>query len=136
MEKNRNEEPLKGGRVTPGVVRVGETVRRPQSANGAFVHQVLRHLAAKGRKNTPAFLGTDEKDREILSYLPGEVPDNIGWFSDAACRRELSGTFTGIWRISPARRQGRPSVIGISPPATSVSGRGCPGASSTGTPPG
>ena len=35
------EIPLEGGRITPGVVRVGETVRRPRNPNSEFVHEVL-----------------------------------------------------------------------------------------------
>lgn len=81
------EEPLKGGRVTSGVVRCGDTVRRPQCANADFVHKILLHLRKKGVELAPAFLGIDEKGREVISYLPGETPDNIGWFQDETCIR-------------------------------------------------
>ena len=37
--------PLTGGRMTPGVVRVGETVRRPVSP---FAVLLLSHLASAG----------------------------------------------------------------------------------------
>ena len=77
------EVPLAGGRVTPGVVRVGDTVRRPVSGDRSLVHRVLRHLEAHGFEGTPRFLGMDEKKREILSFLPGAVPDDLGHFSDA-----------------------------------------------------
>jgi hypothetical protein len=35
------EIPLSGGRLTPGIVRVGNTVRRPAKGNAAFVHDLL-----------------------------------------------------------------------------------------------
>jgi Ser/Thr protein kinase RdoA (MazF antagonist) len=71
------EVPLSGGRVTPGVVRVGDTVRRPTNPNSGFVHELLRHLEAVGFEGAPRFLGTDEQGREILSFVAGSVPDNI-----------------------------------------------------------
>jgi hypothetical protein len=43
-----DEEPLEGGRQTVGVVRVGDTVRRPLQPNSERVHAVLRHLEAVG----------------------------------------------------------------------------------------
>jgi hypothetical protein len=71
------EIPLAGGRITPGVVRVGDTVRRPTNPNSPFVHKLLLHLEAVGFYAAPRFLGIDEQGREILSYREGEVPDNI-----------------------------------------------------------
>jgi hypothetical protein len=73
---------LKGGRVTAGVVRVGDTVRRPLGAHSPFVHAVLRHLEARGLEGVPRFLGLDAKGREILSFVPGNVPTELGNFSD------------------------------------------------------
>lgn len=77
------ELPLKGGRTTAGVVRVGDTVRRPLKANAPFVHELLRHLEARGFNGAPRFLGTDSKGRETLYFLPGYVPAELGYFSDA-----------------------------------------------------
>ena len=48
MIEGQDEVPLRGGRVTAGVVRVGETVRRPPTANSDFVKRLLRHLADQG----------------------------------------------------------------------------------------
>jgi hypothetical protein len=81
----RSEFELAGGRLTPGVVRVGDTVRRPASASSDFVHGLLRHLETQGFKGAPRYLGLDEKGREILSYLPGNVPSELGEFSDSQC---------------------------------------------------
>jgi hypothetical protein len=71
------EIPLRGGRITPGVVRVGDTVRRPTNANSAFVHQLLLHLERAGFEASPRFQGIDREGRETLSYLEGTVPDNL-----------------------------------------------------------
>lgn len=71
------ERPLRGGRVTPGVVLVGETVRRPKSENWRFVRALLSQLRESSFEGAPRFLGTDEQGREILSYLPGEVPADL-----------------------------------------------------------
>jgi hypothetical protein len=50
---------LSGGRVTEGVVRVGDTVRRPRRPNSAFVRALLAHLHDAGFDGTPSHLGTD-----------------------------------------------------------------------------
>jgi Ser/Thr protein kinase RdoA (MazF antagonist) len=72
---------LTGGRLTPGVVRVGATVRRPVGPHSPFVHALLAHLERAGFTAAPRFLGIDDRGREILSYLHGQVPDNLdpGW---------------------------------------------------------
>jgi len=67
------EIPLLGGDVTEGVVRVGNTVRRPLQATSPLVHALLKHLEAVGFDGAPRFLGVDDRGREILSYIPGEV---------------------------------------------------------------
>jgi Ser/Thr protein kinase RdoA (MazF antagonist) len=71
------EIPLEGGRITRGVVRVGDTVRRPMKPNSDFVHELLLHLESVGFEDAPRFLGIDEQGREILSYREGDVPENI-----------------------------------------------------------
>ncbi len=76
------EVPLTGGRITAGVVRIGDTVRRPIREDRTEVHALLRHLEAKDFAGTPRFLGIDEKGREMLSFLPGEVPADLGPYDD------------------------------------------------------
>jgi hypothetical protein len=68
------EVPLLGGDMTDGVVRVGRTVRRPVRPHTPAVHALLRHLEAAGFEGAPRVLGIDAQNREVLSYLPGEVP--------------------------------------------------------------
>src|SRR5713101_2222896 len=66
-----SEIPLSGGRLTPGIVRVGITVRRPAKGNAEFVHDLLLFLEDQGFPFTPRFLGVDEQGRDILTYLEG-----------------------------------------------------------------
>ena len=68
------EVPLAGGRQTPGVVRVGRTVRRSVGPDAPFVHDLLRYLEAVGFDGAPRLLGVDERGREVLTFVEGEVP--------------------------------------------------------------
>ena len=63
------EVPLAGGWVSE-VVRVGDTVRRPRAP--PYARRVLARLA--GWPAAPDLLGTDERGRDVLSYVDGEVP--------------------------------------------------------------
>lgn len=74
--------PLTGGRLTHGVVQVGETVRRPVSASSPFVAKLLLHLEEHGFAGAPRYLGVDEAEREIFSYLPGHVPAKFQRWTD------------------------------------------------------
>lgn len=76
------EVPLSGGRMTPGVVRVGATVRRPASRSSRFTAMALSHLAAEGFDGAPGYLGEDDLGREILTFIPGEVPAKWRAFDD------------------------------------------------------
>ncbi|WP_157430750.1 phosphotransferase enzyme family protein [Actinomadura macra] len=67
-----SEVPLSGGDVTEGVVRVGDTVRRPLRAHSPAVHGLLRYLEGVGFE-APRVLGVDGRGREVLSWVPGEA---------------------------------------------------------------
>ncbi len=75
-------QPLTGGRTTQGVVQIGDTVRRPIVRDATFGHQCLEHLERVGFLQAPRFLGIDEAGREILSFIPGSVPVDLGHYSD------------------------------------------------------
>ena len=70
---------LDGGRVTEGVVRIGDTVRRRTGPWSPTVHAYLRHLESRGFDGAPRVLGFDDRGREILTYLDGEVPSSRSW---------------------------------------------------------
>ncbi|HEX3853769.1 MAG TPA: GNAT family N-acetyltransferase, partial [Polyangiaceae bacterium] len=76
------EIPLPSGRMTKGVVRVGNTVRRPTKESSAFVARLLAHLETSACVWAPRYLGRDEASRDILSYIPGATPEKWGYFSD------------------------------------------------------
>jgi Ser/Thr protein kinase RdoA (MazF antagonist) len=67
------EIPLAGGDVTEGLVRVGDTVRRPRQPWSDPVAAYLAHLTARGFP-APRWLGVDSAGRDILDFLPGDVP--------------------------------------------------------------
>ena len=64
---------LPRGDVTEGVVRVGDTVRRPRQATSDGVAEYLRHLEARDFDRAPRFLGVDAQGRDVLSFLAGDV---------------------------------------------------------------
>lgn len=73
------EIPLAGGMATPGVVRVGDTVRRPVKADAEYTQALLVHLERCGFGGAPRFLGIDERGRTILTYIDGFAPPHNGF---------------------------------------------------------
>jgi hypothetical protein len=69
------------GRTTPGVRRIGDTVCRPTGPHSEFVHALLRHLEARGFPGAPRYLGNEAGNVEILSFIAGDVPQDLGAFS-------------------------------------------------------
>ncbi len=109
------EIPLGGGNVSGGVVRIGETVRRPAGPWTPAVHALLGHLHAAGFHGAPRPLGLDEHGREVLTFIPGPVawPDNFHLLGPdgrlhrvARLIRDFHDAVTGF-RLS-CRRQGEP----------------------------
>lgn len=102
------EVPLAGGNMNAGVVRVGDTVRRPAGPWTPAVHALLGHLHAVGFRGAPRPLGIDERGREILTFLPGVV----AW----------PGHFDRLDGDAPLRRAARlirefhDAVAGFAPP--------------------
>lgn len=72
------EVALVGGDGTEGVVRVGDTVRRPVGAHSALVHGVLGHLESVGFSGATRYLGLDEQGRDVLTYIPARSPFRPG----------------------------------------------------------
>jgi aminoglycoside phosphotransferase (APT) family kinase protein len=68
------EIPLIGDGFTQGIVRIGDTVRRPVRPFTMAVQAYLAHLHQAGFTGAPVPLGVDEQGREILSYVEGDVP--------------------------------------------------------------
>lgn len=79
MRVTGTEIPLNGGNMNSGVVRAGDTVRRPAGPWTPAVHALLTHLHSVGFHGAPRPLGSDERGREVLSFIPGTVawPDHF-----------------------------------------------------------
>lgn len=70
--ENPREEVLTGGNME-SVVRVGDTVRRVAGPWTPAVHELLRHYEAAGIAEAPRALGMDQREREILTFIPGDA---------------------------------------------------------------
>jgi Phosphotransferase enzyme family len=65
---------LTGGTANRGlVVRVGDTVRRPQRRSSPSTARLLAHLERVGFDGSPRYLGVDDVGREVLTYVEGRV---------------------------------------------------------------
>ncbi|MDG4781404.1 aminoglycoside phosphotransferase family protein [Micromonospora sp. WMMD961] len=111
------EEVLPGGNMG-GATRVGATVRRPAGAWSPTIQRLLRHLRERGVTWVPQPLGSDEHGRDVVSYLPGIVPQyplpDWIWREDVLTEAgvylaDLHGasasfdTVSGVWRF-PVRQ--------------------------------
>lgn len=129
---------LAGGSLTPGVVRVGDTVRRPVGPWTPAVHALLRHLEGVGFDGAPRVLGVDEKGREILTYLPSDATPS--WSDDALVAtarlvRQLHEALAdfvpppgAVWRLPPSVRHPLTGRVGHNDlcPANTVFANGRP----------
>lgn len=86
--------PLPGGFVTV-VHRVGDTVRRTPPERADFVHAVLGHLDREGWSGAPRHLGTDERGREVLTYIEGHVP----WAAEGPSTLSSASTLRAVGRL-------------------------------------
>ena len=106
---------LPRGDVTEGVVRVGDTVRRPHQPQSLAVASYLDHLEAAGFDAAPRYLGRDRAGRDVLSFLPGEVAGDPpeAWAADGALLASVAGLVARLHAAS----------AGYRPPAGAVWGR-------------
>ena len=69
-----DETPLGGGATHGGgVVRVGDTVRRPAAAAGGLIREVLLRLERARFDAAPRWLGVDEQGRDVLTWIDGDT---------------------------------------------------------------
>jgi aminoglycoside phosphotransferase (APT) family kinase protein len=76
------EERLEGGTLTAGIVRIGDTVRRPASGDRSFQRRLLAHLHDVGFTAAPRFLGIDDQGRDILEFIEGSAGIEGAHFAD------------------------------------------------------
>lgn len=70
---SRDEIELPAGDVTEGIVRVGDTVRRPHQPQSFAVAAYLDHLERVGFDASPRYLGLDAAGRDVLTFMSGDV---------------------------------------------------------------
>jgi hypothetical protein len=75
MDQCSDNEILPSGHGHSGsLLRIGHTVRRPIGSYTPAVHAYLRHLEDVGFTGSPRVHGIDSHGREVLDFIPGEVP--------------------------------------------------------------
>jgi Ser/Thr protein kinase RdoA (MazF antagonist) len=74
------EQPL-AGNATDGVVRVGDTVRRPVGPWTDTVDALLEYLHAVGFTGAPRALGRDAQGRQVVEYVTGDLGAESGTYS-------------------------------------------------------
>jgi hypothetical protein len=75
VDESVDEQELTGGNTT-AVVRIGDTVHRAAGPWTPTIQRLLTHVRAAGLTEVPEPLGLDDQGREVVSFLPGDVP---GW---------------------------------------------------------
>jgi Ser/Thr protein kinase RdoA (MazF antagonist) len=75
VDKVVDEQELTGGNTT-AVVRIGDTVHRAVGPWAPTIQRLLAHVRGNGLTEVPEPLGLDDQGREVVSFLPGDVP---GW---------------------------------------------------------
>jgi aminoglycoside phosphotransferase (APT) family kinase protein len=68
-----DEIPLGGGWSVDGVVRVGDTVRKPPEFATQLMRDVLVQLERVGFEEASRWLGLDEQGRDVLSFIEGDT---------------------------------------------------------------
>jgi Ser/Thr protein kinase RdoA (MazF antagonist) len=72
-------------------VRLGDTVRRTRRPWSGSVAAYLRHLEEVRFVGAPRFLGVDQQGRDVLEFIPGDVPGQPVVEAWAATRAVLIG---------------------------------------------
>jgi hypothetical protein len=103
--------------MTSGMVRRGDRLLRPVGPWSPAVHEYLRYLQAAGFGGAPRLLGT-EGDREVLTFIEGDVANDPGWEPGHGHRlppyartgRALRGTARLIRELHQAAAGFRPAI--------------------------
>lgn len=72
--------PLTGGNTSAGVVRVGSTVRKPWADSTAAVVSFVEAIRAAG-VDAPQPLGRDDRQRQVIEFVPGPLAKDVKPFS-------------------------------------------------------
>jgi len=88
--------------VSEGVVRVGNTVRRPRGAWSDAVASYLHHLERVGFEGSPRHHGVDAQGRDVLDFVDGVVPGQPVTEEWAATDEVLAGVARLLRRLHDA----------------------------------
>jgi hypothetical protein len=112
------EIPLAAGNLAGALVRVGATVRRPVQPQSLAVAHYLDHLQRVGFDASPRYLGRDRQDRDVLTYIDGDVATDPAqaWVAD---EKLLAGVARLVHRLHEAS-DGFAAEQGFAAPAGSV----------------
>jgi Phosphotransferase enzyme family len=93
------ETPLGSGHTSSNlIVRVGDTVRRPRGDGSEVVEALLLHLEKAAWPFSPRLLGIDENNRQVLTYVVGEVHRQPPWQHDDDASAVQLGLVAGLLR--------------------------------------
>lgn len=81
-----DEVPLLGGNASGGVVRVGDTVRKPWTAATPSVTAYMRTLRSAG-VDLPEPRGRDAAGRQVIEFVPGQLAIERGRLASVDLRR-------------------------------------------------
>lgn len=95
---------LAGGNATAGVVRVGDTVRKPWTPATAHVAAYLDAVRAAG-VDAPRHLGRDGQGRQVIEFVPGV----LAMEDPGRTRAQLAGIGALVRRIHDASARHRPA---------------------------
>jgi hypothetical protein len=103
------EQVLHGGVANAGaVVRIGDEVRRPSNPHTTTIHALLRHVRAKDVDVVPQPFGVDDRGRERLGFIEGDVavPPFPAW------------SLTDVWLSTTAQliRRLHDATVDFTPP--------------------
>src|SRR5690606_25013562 len=99
------EHELSGGNATAGVVRVGDTVRKPWNPSSATVLAYMAHVRAQG-VDLPEPRGRDAQGRMVTEFVPG----TLAMDAPALNREQLSRVGRMIREIHEASASCRPAA--------------------------
>ena len=113
-----DEVVLEGGIANRGmVVRLGDRVHRPRCKSAALTESLLVHLEAVGFGGSPRFLGEDERGRQVLSFVSGDVygDQRPPWIEDEVVNAHVLGRVAAfVRRLHEATREFVPPA-GVEP---------------------
>jgi len=97
--------------VAEKIIRIGSTVRRPVTPSTFLVAELLLYLERSGFGASPNFIGVDSKDREVLSWVDGNiVADEEAWRLSLSQLADVGSTLRHLHDLTRDWRPRRASI--------------------------